>query len=145
MKHFLPRLLEVVSTDLELLEGPGTFGLFKYKLRGSLHTGERGSITRQANKWPSAESQSLASWANAMLDVHLHETRNVEQLIEAVSELGMSSEAIIQIWADVAPEFRLQQVGDGWWPTYSDDQDVLATIGEIEAWLRHDGGLPEIP
>ncbi len=132
VKHFLPRLLQAISDDLEMLGG-GPCSLFKFKLCGAIRSTRR--APRCGVRWPDDERHSLAVWANAAVAYHLHRSIGVLDLIEAVLEMGMRSDEITRTWSGVSRELRSVQVDAGWQPVYSDDEDVLAEAAKLAEWM----------
>ncbi|PQO30628.1 hypothetical protein C5Y96_14255 [Blastopirellula marina] len=132
VKHFLPRLLEIVSEDIDLSD-PGLAGLFKYKLCGVLRS--RRNAPPQGVSWPKKERETLAVWAEAVLVFHLHVSEDVLGLVEAVLEMGMLPSEIVSIWSGVDAELLRSQVDPCWTPTYADDPDVRSLALDVSDWM----------
>ena len=111
VKHFLPRILELVADDPGILWG-SAFSLFKYKLHGAL-TG-----------WSEAEAAALRAWIEATLDHHLAEGECPKELIEAAAELGLTGDEILARWGEATVE-------GPWRHSVSEDPAVLAVIAEV--------------
>lgn len=133
VKHFLPRLLEFTSEDIDLFSSPGLAGLFKYKLCGALRSRRR--APPDGVSWPAKERDSLAFWAEAVLVFHLHVSKDVLGLVEAVLEMGMLPADIINIWSGVDAELRGAQVDPNWTPTYADDPVVRSHALDVSHWM----------
>lgn len=125
VKHFLPRILELVTAHLDQLTWGGAFSLFKYKLHGALES------------WPEAEGAALRSWAVAAVDYHLHRRwdsnfrSDFPLLVAAALELGMPGEMLTEDLSDFEGALAMNRTDDGQELllldalTYSEDEGVL--------------------
>lgn len=133
VKHFLPRILQLVAEDPSLLSSPGTASLFKYKLCGSVRPA---SIAPGPDAcWSISECHGLRTWANEVIRHHLNNTADVLGLLEAVLEMGLKSEAILQSWSEVPQELRDKQMDSAWIPTYTEHAQVRAEASNVATWM----------
>lgn len=109
VSYFLPRLLEFLASDITVLGYPSTFGLFKYKLRGTLE--------QECELWTPTEKEALRQFFLALLkmelnhlfqeldsesylqrfDLHL-DASSVMHYFATCLMIGLTGEELIQAW-----------------------------------------------
>ena len=102
VKYFLPRILEVLQEDVQLLDQSGFFSFFKYKLTNCLKP--------MNADWSDIERSALGEFFESLLRQNLQSTIQVGSLIEAMIEVGMSVSTITLLWVNTTIELRLLQI-----------------------------------
>lgn len=90
VKYLLPRLLECISFDINRLDDPGYFSLFKYKLKNCF------SVTNK--DWSDIEKNCIKKFFDVLLECHLSKSVEIGFLIECVLTLDMSPDYIVSKW-----------------------------------------------
>jgi hypothetical protein len=99
--YFLPRLMEYLSDDVNRLEDPGLFSLFKYKLR---------NLFSDANEdWTDNQKESLFQFFVALLEERLSKDNEVNILIECALALNLTPQIIFSHW-NTDEDTRTKQV-----------------------------------
>lgn len=88
--YFLPRLMEYLANDVERLEHPGFFSLFKYKLHDL--------FSDSNTDWTKEETECLCEFMTALLQERLSVDNNVSMLIECALALNLDPQHIISNW-----------------------------------------------
>jgi hypothetical protein len=99
--YFLPRLMEYLAEDIERLENPGLFSLFKYKLRDF--------FPENNEDWTEKQKESLLNYFRILLVKHLSNDIEIGFLIECVLSLDFPSQIILSCW-NPDKETRRQQI-----------------------------------
>lgn len=100
VKYFLPRLLECIAEDINRLDDPGYFSLFKYKLQGcfstkNLELSEKDGVVVGIPAYTQEEKNCLQNFFDALLECHLSKSLEIGFLIECVLTLDMSPDRIL--------------------------------------------------
>lgn len=89
LKHFLPRILEVLSERIDrLMSSSRTYALFSEQLHGVLGSRD----------WPAEEREALRSWALEVVDFNLHRRWDLSvlpQFVVLMLEMGISAEVLV--------------------------------------------------
>lgn len=99
VKYFLPRLLECMYWDIELLTSPSYFSLFKYKLKNCFSSNE---------KWSEKEKNCIKFFFDNVLELHFSKSIEIEFLIECTLALDMSPASIMRKWKNQEALYKSQ-------------------------------------
>jgi hypothetical protein len=88
--YFLPRLMMYLADDVDRLDDPGFFSLFKYKLR---------DLFSDANEdWTDKQKENLFEFFTVLLEEHLSDDIEVDMLIECALALDLAPQIIFSHW-----------------------------------------------
>lgn len=134
VKYLLPRIMECIALNLEMLENGGVFGLFKYKMVDVFN--------ERASKWTKDESQAIRAYLLQLFEEAISKVENLNILLEAICCVIDNMAPVLTIWDKYSSDLKYLQICN--WLEYYIEPGSFALKTRLPLYCSHRDKLEQI-